>query len=124
MRELYREKWTAKWAHPSSAQSRKLLDQLKSDYGKILAELEPHQIARGLENCKHECKFPPDPAEFYRLATRVEEWEKTEHASHRDYKALPKPKCDEQIAEVAFETMKGILKEPEPVDDDQENREG
>jgi hypothetical protein len=65
MRSLFRESWTAKWSTAAE------FEQLLADYSIVLSRLTPDQIAFGIDKCLGR-SFPPNPSEFYGLASQYE----------------------------------------------------
>lgn len=109
MRSIYREKWTAKYAHANQKGSDDLYAQVMSDYSKQLGRLEGAQIKAGLDYCENsqhdEVKFPPTPIDFYRISKR----ECRTLACHQTYKALEK-RGDPELAGRFLQHAKNILK--------------
>ena len=97
MRELYREKWSAK------VSTHELFQQVVSDYGKVLAKLTPEEIKKGLNACLEQFDYPPTPADFYKAA-RIKHT-----ASHTLFKALPKPPVNRSLAREQIRRMKVVL---------------
>lgn len=89
-----------KWSSVAESDDGTWLDGLRG--------ITPEEVAHGLSGCMgRDNDWPPDLPEFRKLC-------KPEHvvieAMHRDYKVLPKPDADPEIAENSIKKMKGILK--------------
>ena len=102
MRTLFRESWTAKWSTPAD------FEQLLADYVAVLAKLTPEQIRTGLDACVGRT-FPPNPSEFFGLATTT-----TQTApAHRPFKSLPKPPRDPALKEARMADLRAALRRDE-----------
>jgi hypothetical protein len=103
MRSLFRQAWTSQWSTPAE------YERLLADYTAMLARLTPEQIRAGLDACVGRT-YPPNPSEFYGLATA-----KTSPttASHQPYKALPKPPRDPAKTAERFADLRAALRRDE-----------
>jgi hypothetical protein len=72
----------------------------------MLAKLTPEQIRAGLDACIGRT-YPPNPSEFYGLATA-----KTapKVAAHQPYKALPKPRRSRDDMANVFADLRAALR--------------
>jgi hypothetical protein len=100
MRSLFRQAWTSQWSTPAE------YERLLADYTAMLARLTPEQIRAGLDACIGRT-YPPNPSEFYGLATA-----KTtpKVAAHQPYKALPKPQRSRQEVANVFADLRAALR--------------
>lgn len=77
------------------------------EWGEVLYGITPAQMQRGIDQSRLDHKtWPPTPGEFYEVAmgnTR-------EHAIHRKYQALPRPKANKQNALKQICIMKQSLR--------------
>ena len=100
MRSLFRQAWTSQWSTPEEH------ERLLADYSAMLTKLTPEQIRAGLDACIGRT-YPPNPSEFYGLATA-----KTtpKVAAHQPYKALPKPQRSRQEVANVFADLRAALR--------------
>ena len=101
MRSLFHECWTAKWSSPAE------FERLMDDYAAMLAKLKPEQIRAGLDACVGRT-YPPNPSEFFGLATKTEP---APSAAHKPFKALPRPPRDPAKTAERFAAVRAALRQ-------------
>ena len=99
MRSLFRQAWTSQWSTPAE------YERLLADYAAMLARLTPEQIRAGLDDCVGRT-YPPNPSEFYGMATKTEP---APSAAHKPFKALPRPPRDPAKTAERFAAVRAAL---------------
>jgi hypothetical protein len=112
MRQIYREKWTAKLSTTEEYQA------AKADYGYFLAKMSSEQIAAGLEACETRFEWPPVPGDFYKAGREGV----ISHPSHEDRIALPKPEVDREKVTACIAEMKTKIRGPRSNEHRQNNK--
>lgn len=73
----------------------------------MLARLTPEQIRAGIDACVGRV-YPPNPSEFYGLATKTEA---APTAAHKPFKALPRPPRDPAKTAERFAAVRAALQQ-------------
>jgi hypothetical protein len=96
IRTWYGHQWTSRFANAQEYEFAKL------EWAEKLGNLDAEQIRRGLE--VWDGTSPPNVYEFRRACQ-----EPKKIAAHKRFEALPKPKCDPDIAIANIEKLKQSL---------------
>lgn len=103
MRALFRQAWTSQWSSPGE------YERLLADYAAVLERLTPEQIRNGLDACVGRT-YPPNPSEFYGLASTAKA---PAPAAHRLYKALPRPPTNPEAVVNHLADLRAALRHDE-----------